>query len=77
MNSLAVASWWHKFPDLREFMSDDEEETSVPSADYPSEKIDTDFESVVPLLKKSIYFVENSDKVKLKLDWLLNEELMP
>ena len=26
LNNLAVASWWHKMPNLREFVSDDEEE---------------------------------------------------
>jgi len=41
LNNLAVASWWHKFPNLREFVSDDEEEGPVTTmTDYPEENID-------------------------------------
>jgi hypothetical protein len=32
LNNLAVASWWHKMPNLREFVSDDDEEIPEISA---------------------------------------------
>ncbi|CAD8115906.1 unnamed protein product [Paramecium sonneborni] len=76
-NSLAVASWWHKFPSLREFVSDDEEETG-PEQSIPAENIDSDFENVIPLFKKSIYYIEHSNnQIKTGLEWLLNEDLLP
>ncbi|CAD8082192.1 unnamed protein product [Paramecium primaurelia] len=77
-NSLAVASWWHKFPSLREFVSDDEEETGPQQSDIPAENIDADFENVIPLFKKSIYYIEHSNnQIKTGLEWLLNEDLLP
>lgn len=61
LNNLAVASWWHKFPSLKEFVSDDEETDQTPSTnDYSMEDIDKDFEHVIPLLKRAIHNIENS-----------------
>lgn len=60
LNSLALASWWHKHPNLRDFGNDDEEDDEFGSSSfYSKEKIDEDFADVIPLFRKAIYYIGN------------------
>ncbi len=64
LNNLAVASWWHKYPNFRDFIDNDEEGPSSSSisegmVEYSAEQIDHDFENVIPLFKNSIFNIEN------------------
>jgi hypothetical protein len=62
LNNLAVASWLHKMPNLREFVSDDDELESQQLDDvYTDEQIDEDFNFVIPLLKRAVKYIETSE----------------
>lgn len=86
MNNLAVASWWHKFPNYKTDPQD--EEGSLESSGYtPKEEayslqqIDKDFTNVLPLLKNSISNIENVNNIsdaskKALLQELLDQENM-
>ncbi|EAR94619.2 tetratricopeptide repeat protein (macronuclear) [Tetrahymena thermophila SB210] len=70
LNNLAVACWWHKHPNLRDLIDFDEIEDShsVHSKKeqpiYSFQQIDADFDNVIPLFKKAIWYIENVDQVK-------------
>lgn len=87
LNNMAVASWLHKYPYIREFLSDDEDEIEnveklIEDHDYPAEKIEEDFQNVIPLFKRSIKTLEstleeNANEAKRNyLDHLLDERLV-
>ncbi|CAK57531.1 unnamed protein product (macronuclear) [Paramecium tetraurelia] len=63
---------------VAQISNDDEEETGPLQSDIPVENIDADFENVIPLFKKSIYYIEHSNnQIKTGLEWLLNDDLLP
>lgn len=84
MNNLAVASWWHKFPNYKTDPQD--EEGSLESSGYATEaeaysvqQIDKDFTNVLPLIKNSISHIENVNNItdankKAQLQELLDQE---
>jgi hypothetical protein len=84
LNNLAVASWWHKFPNFKTDPQD--EEGSLESSGYTPEEeayslqqIDKDFTNVLPLLKNSISHIENVNNIadatkKAQLQELLDQD---
>ena len=82
MNNLAVASWWHKFPNFTTLPeSESEDEGSLDSAgyseidrEYSYKQIDEDFANVIPLFKNSLFNLENLEGMKdLERKKLLDE----
>lgn len=60
LNNLAVACWWHKYPNVREFLSDEEEKAEPLVTEQNYQNIDNDFQNVIPLLKRSINCFEST-----------------
>jgi len=83
LNNLAVASWWHKFPNFST-LPEEEEEGSLdnPSGfsdadrEYTYQQIDQDFANVIPLFKNSLFNIENVPNCKDGETKLLLEELL-
>lgn len=70
LNNLAVACWWHKYPNFKDLDDQNyeeiEEEGEVASQFMNQninrfQQIDADFENVILLLKKAIWYIENVD----------------
>lgn len=82
LNNLAVASWWHKFPNFSTLPEDEEGSLDSASgfpdndAEYSFSQIDQDFANVIPLFKNSLYNIENVPNVKDSETKALLEELL-
>jgi len=85
LNNLALASWWHKFPNYK--TDPDDEEGSLENSIDPTEteyslaQIDKDFTNVIPLLKNSIFNIENVNSItdatkKSMLQELLDQDTL-
>jgi hypothetical protein len=87
LNNLAVASWWHKFPNFKNDPGNEEgnfdASAEVSDEKYTYQQIDKDFTNVLPLFKNSIFNIENVNiitddtKKKLLLELLDQETLVP
>src|SRR5688572_14287975 len=87
LNNLAVASWWHKFPNFKNDPGNEEgsfDSMSEHSDEkYTYQQIDKDFINVLPLFKNSISNIENvnsisdESKKQLLIELLDQETLAP
>ncbi|KAM3130809.1 hypothetical protein pb186bvf_017104 [Paramecium bursaria] len=77
LNNLGLATWWHRYPIIKQFNIDDNPNEFVVQPDYSTEQIKKDFESASYLFRKSLYYIESHSEKRTDLDWLLSEDKIP